>query len=197
MRDRSASDSSASPASISRWACGYDSCWRLRTMARSARRIEYRTVGIDVDRPEQRLPIDTGEQARGSFVENDGMEWRTFVGREHRRAACTRREIERTVRSHERRDIGNGVPDSVATRRALRRVRLVEVETSLGVDRHERDVAPVGHIAHGRAGGYERAPPRRGIGFVLGRLVEALSGCATRPEWPRTKPTTDCRRPPV
>ena len=101
------------------------------------------------------------------------MQRRSLVGAEDRRPPRSSGLIERARGSDERGDIGDGVPNSVAARRTLRGVCLVEVSTALGIDGDERNVASVGDVTRRRTGGHRGPPTGNRVGLALGGVVES------------------------
>ena len=93
--------------------------------------------------------------------------------------------VECTAGCNKTRNIGNGVPDSIAVLVAFGRERLVEINTSRRINRQQSQIGPVNHVGV-CAGRYERTSS----GYRLG-----LGNYCLRKRCGHFKLTPDCSKP--
>jgi hypothetical protein len=129
--------------------------------------------GVEVHRPQQGGTVLSGQEAGRALTQDFGMQRCPAIRSVERQAAPMGLLVERPERIDERCHVGDRVVDPIARTAALDVNRLVEITRLRRVDRHQRQVGPVG-------GGHPG--PGRGLAGTclhpLGKGVRHVELCA-------------------
>jgi hypothetical protein len=119
---------------------------------------QHRSAGIDVDRPQQRGRLLTGQEAGTAFAQRRRIQRHPVVWQVHGDAALARIDVQRPPGTHRRRYVRDGIPHTKPPATTFDAACLIEVPTARRIQRAQLHVTTIdrGHAEPGSARGLLR-----------------------------------------